>query len=58
MHKKIFNKSIATSLIQSGHSLIGLEQNRKHPNLVVFVFENTRQLDTDLSTIIKSKVEN
>ncbi|MEB4859747.1 MULTISPECIES: DUF5659 domain-containing protein [Priestia] len=47
--RRIFKKSLAVELMNMGHHLINLEPNYKHHRFVVYVFEDTPQLDADLS---------
>jgi hypothetical protein len=47
--RRIFKKSLAVELMSMGHNLINLEPNYKHKKFVVYVFEDTPQLDHELS---------
>lgn len=49
--KKVFSKKIAYALIKKEHDLLGMEKNRKFPNLKVFIFRKTPALLRDMADL-------
>lgn len=47
--RRVFKKSLAMELLKKGHNLVDLEPNFNHKNFVVYVFEDTSKLRSDLS---------
>lgn len=52
--KKIFTRQVAYQLIEKGFDLIDMEDNLKHKNLKVFIFEETNSLMQELTKITES----
>ena len=56
-YKKIFSKSIAVQLIVLGNELLYTEPNRLKHNLSVFVFNETKELLEQLTSITNKNKE-
>ena len=49
--KRIFKRSLAIELIERGHKLLNVEENKNNPNYLVYTFESTINLHEDMFKI-------
>ena len=51
--KVILKPTIARMLLQRGNMVVDIKPNKNNPSETVFVFEDTKKLRDDLTTITK-----
>lgn len=48
-------RKFANILIQRGHHILGITQNKEYPKQSVYIFEKTQNLQTDLSRLLNGE---
>ncbi|MFJ7682617.1 hypothetical protein [Peribacillus butanolivorans] len=52
--KRIFKRAIAMKLVEKGHRILKIEQNKRAFGFMVYVFEDTFGFQEDLHIVIKN----
>lgn len=55
MTKKIFSKQLAYELRLKGFKILGIEPNRKKPQLDVYIFQESKELETAMGEILANR---
>ena len=55
MTKKIFSKQLAYELRLRGFKILGIEPNRKKPQLDVYIFQESKELETAMGEILANR---